>query len=302
MSRSESSIASSRPRSTNLSPNFSHGRSNSKAVCKFGTVTLWIVFLYVGLYATPPVTPEAQAHYLQLANDATEMYGKEIMEASIVEETAQSFADDMKVWFWKFKSEDYVAEVRRRQALADELHRYSVQLRNAHNELIAEAKDVVGIFSPYAVDEARDRFWRGVHGGNEFAKRLTFWQMVFNFGRTSGTPGEDNDVSIMGWLVQFIVNITIGLIGALFGFAASLPAIIQSYHPEFLSALTFYMLALGGAISVVIGIIAAMVGCLVGGVVAFIGVLKLCVCVLSIGGNLRLQRRTRYQGLPLRNY
>ena len=47
---------------------------------------------------------------------------------------------------------------------------------------VYKAKALVGVFSDYAVDEAREKFWKSIESGQSFGKRMTFWDAIFSIG------------------------------------------------------------------------------------------------------------------------
>ena len=59
-------------------------------------------------------------------------------------------------------------------------------------------------------------------------------------------------------VLRIILNLTLGLIGALFSFMFSLYGLVSSYQPDFFTAFTFYAFGLLAATSVVVGLVGAM--------------------------------------------
>ena len=93
----------------------------------------------------------------------------------------------------------------------------ALQERNA---LESEAKAAVGLWSQYGVDEVRERFWKAYESGKDFAKRMTWWDVMFGVG------GRNRDEELLGtllrWLGQIMMNFTVGLVSALFSFGFAL--------------------------------------------------------------------------------
>ncbi len=52
-------------------------------------------------------------------------------------------------------------------------------LHQNEEAIISEAKSTVGLFSTYGVYETRDLFWQRFNQGKQFAKRQSFWDMIF---------------------------------------------------------------------------------------------------------------------------
>ena len=76
----------------------------------------------------------------------------------------------------------------------------------------------VGIMSEYGVQETRDMFWGVFSGGKDFAKRQSMWDLLF----TGLRWGKDEELFsvVIRWLVQLLINFTIGMVGALVVFIA----------------------------------------------------------------------------------
>eukprot|EP00516_Mucochytrium_quahogii_P003425 CAMPEP_0203757070 /NCGR_PEP_ID=MMETSP0098-20131031/10221_1 /ASSEMBLY_ACC=CAM_ASM_000208 /TAXON_ID=96639 /ORGANISM=" , Strain NY0313808BC1" /LENGTH=215 /DNA_ID=CAMNT_0050649183 /DNA_START=101 /DNA_END=745 /DNA_ORIENTATION=- len=84
-------------------------------------------------------------------------------------------------------------------------------------EIQSEAKSVVGVFSEYGVQEVRDLFWSQFAGGKDFAKRSSWWDLIF---MSIGSMGRDESLMefALRFLMNMLMNFTIGLVGALIGF------------------------------------------------------------------------------------
>lgn len=105
----------------------------------------------------------------------------------------------------------------------------TAKLRAAVREqkaLESEAKASVGIWSQYGIDEVRERFWRAYQDGKDFAKRMTFWDVLLGVG---GRRDEELYVTMLRYLGQIMMNFTIGLISALVSFAISLAYMLWEY-------------------------------------------------------------------------
>lgn len=87
----------------------------------------------------------------------------------------------------------------------------------AQFKALSEAKGKVGIFSMYAVQEARDLFWGSMGQGKAFAKRASMWDLLF---MGLGSMGRDEGmVSFLFRLaLNVLMNFTLGLLGATVGF------------------------------------------------------------------------------------
>merc|ERR1719152_387109 len=126
------------------------------------------------------------------------------------------------------------------------------------NALQSEAKAAVGIWSQYGIDEVRERFWKAYESGKDFAKRMTFWDVMFGVGGR----GRDEELlgTILRWAGQIMMNFTVGLVSALFSFMFSLVSMLWEYKVSYLSGFLFFAVAMTGA--------SAMVATFIGGMYA----------------------------------
>ena len=85
------------------------------------------------------------------------------------------------------------------QAIYDEAKRREEAITSA-------AKSEVGIMSQFGVQETRDMFWGVFAGGKEFAKRQSWWDLIFSGLRW----GRDEQLFsvILRWLIQLLFNFT----------------------------------------------------------------------------------------------
>jgi len=126
----------------------------------------------------------------------------------------------------------------------------------------------VGIWSSYGIEDVRERFWKAYQGGKDFAKRMTFWDVVFGMGGR----GRDEEiyVTIIRWLGQIMMNFTVGLIAALFSFTFTLISMLWEYKVSYLSGLLFFLVAMSGASAMVATFIGGMYATAAGGLYAVI--------------------------------
>lgn len=129
--------------------------------------------------------------------------------------------------------------------------------------VVAEAKSKIGIYSDVAVQETRDLFWSTFSKGKAFAKRSSWYDMIF---MSLGSMHRDESFFsvLIRWLFQLAINFTLGLIGAFTAFVWYLWDVVTSYKPDSFSALLFFALATITAFSVVatylVGLYAATAG------------------------------------------
>jgi len=226
-------------------------------------VVWWAFGLYALFMARAPYTPTAaeEGLYSELMQQA--VFSPEAREAQQEFMHRQAELDKVHVFGWRWRAPyDQLVPPRQRD-LEDARRRFDAALRE-RDALQSEAKAAVGLFSQYGVDEARDRFWKAYQSGKDFAKRMTFWDVMF------GLPSRDEEfyVTILRWLGQIMMNFTIGLLSALFSFGMSLVSMIWEYKAGYLSGLLFFLVAMSGASAMVATFIGGMYGTAVGGVLA----------------------------------
>ena len=255
---------------------------------KLYTGMLWWVFgLYVLFYARAPYKPSAaeEQTYGELMQQA--IFSEEAKEAQNDLLTAERRLAEVHVFGWRWRS-PYSQQVPPRMRSVDEARgrlEFQLQQRNA---LISEAKAQVGIWSEYGVEEVRDRFWKAYQSGKDFAKRMTWWDLILGVG---GRRDEEAWVTMFRYLAQIMMNFTIGLISALFSFCFSLVSMLWEYKTSYLSGLLFFLVAMSGASAMVATFIGGMYTVAVGGVY---------VVLQSNANNPRLQGRRQNQVLGAR--
>ena len=74
--------------------------------------------------------------------------------------------------------------------------------KDAHYKALSTAKSKVGVFSIYAVEEARDLFWGTFAQGKGFAKRASTWDLIF-----MGIGSMGRDEGIMAFILRFAVHV-----------------------------------------------------------------------------------------------
>jgi len=134
-------------------------------------------------------------------------------------------------------------------------YQYDVQVR-AENDAVSDAKAQVGIMSEYGVQETRDMFWGVFAGGKDFAKRSSMWDLIFMGWRW----GRDETLVtvVLRWLMQLLMNFTLGLIGALFVFVWRLWGLIAAYQPDPFTAVMYFGAAALSATVCVLSYLAIM--------------------------------------------
>jgi hypothetical protein len=78
--------------------------------------------------------------------------------------------------------------------------------KDAHYKALSAAKSKVGVFSIYAVEEARDLFWGTFAQGKGFAKRASTWDLIF-----MGIGSMGRDEGMIAFILRFAVHVRLPL-------------------------------------------------------------------------------------------
>lgn len=223
----------------------------------------WAFGLYALFVARAPFTPSpaAEQAYSDLMQQA--VFSEEAREAQGVLRQAQHDLDQVHVLGWRWRTPYDKLVPPRQRMVAEAQGRLNAALRES-DALKSEAKSQVGIWSQYGVDEVRERFWTAYQSGKDFAKRMTFWDVMFGVG--GGRRDEELVATLLRWLGQIMMNFTIGLVSALFSFAFSLVGMLWEYKVSYLSGALFFAVAMSGASAMVFTFVGGMYATAVGGV------------------------------------
>ena len=232
---------------------------------KLYTAVIWYAFgLYVLFVARAPFTPspEDEQKYSDLMQAA--VWSPEMKDAQDEYFAAERRLNEVHVFGWRWR-EPYSQLVPPRQAELDQKRaKLNVALKE-RDALKSEAKAAVGLWSQYGVDEVRDRWWEAYQAGKDFAKRMTWWDVMFGIG---GRGNRDEELlgTLLRWLGQIMMNFTVGLISALFSFCFALVSVIWEYKASYLSGLVFFLVAMTGASAMVATFVGGMYATAAGGV------------------------------------
>ena len=237
------------------------GRALKSYKVRMGLV-LWAIGLFFMLLAPGlnTVTPEMKATYEGMVVEAANM--PEYHEAYSKFREAQEYADENKVWFWRFR-EPYKTLVDQRQRVADKWAAELTKAEREQEDKMKQARAYVGLWSDIGLTDLRARFWGAFEKGKVFAQQQTFYHMIMRI-----LLARDEDVlsMVFNWVFVAVTNFTTGLVGALFYFLFSLVNMVFSYQPDPLSATAFVMLGFIGAASIVASYLLAIYGMVASGV------------------------------------
>lgn len=224
------------------------------------SVSLWVIGLLIAAFANgftvDDATRESHSINLQHANDVD---AKELEKAFRSYHRADQQYRETKGWFWSCdercnRAYDKVgmarAEVDRVQAKRD--------------RLITDARQEVGIWSTFGVGDVRKSFWAAWQSGKDFAARYTMMDAMFMMFAGK----EESMASMMVKLFfQYLMNLTMGIIGAFFYFIYNVYTLIVSYGETTLSGIAFFLLVLVAAVSTIGTYLFAIYGTVAGGTV-----------------------------------
>lgn len=142
--------------------------------------------------------------------------------------------------------------------------REAVYLReNAKRQALRdEANKIVGIWSEYGLEATRQGFWKAYEKGKQFAKSMTWWDVMFTAFGASGRGGRDENlvVYLLQWVLRIAMNFTIGFLYSLVSFLINLFWIIADFSPDPTSAVAFYLCGFVAATAMVVSVLVAMYG------------------------------------------
>lgn len=153
----------------------------------------------------------------------------------------------------------------RNKARMDNTKRVLDEIRAEGNNRMSDAKAVAGLMSEIGVGEVKDSFWEYFAQGKKFAKRQSMWDAMFMGMRSMG-----RDESMLEYglkvLLQVLLNFSLGLVMAFIAFVFGLWSIIQSYQPNPISALAFFLATVCAGFAFVATYLFALYGLAAGGV------------------------------------
>eukprot|EP00928_Gymnodinium_smaydae_P078358 TRINITY_DN6222_c1_g4_i1.p2 TRINITY_DN6222_c1_g4~~TRINITY_DN6222_c1_g4_i1.p2 ORF type:complete len:301 (+),score=73.94 TRINITY_DN6222_c1_g4_i1:209-1111(+) len=234
--------------------------STAKSVVKNRpvSVSLWVVGLLLAAFATGFKVDEATAmsHSINLQH-AQEVGAKELATAMRNYQQADQKYRQLKGWFWSCDARCQQAYDRVKMATA-EIER----IQSKRDAIITEARQEVGIWSTYGVQDVRDSFWAAWKSGKDFAARYTMMDAMFMM---IGGREETMASMVIKIVFQYVVNLTMGIIGAFFFFVYNVYTLIVSYGEPALSGLAFFLLVLVAGLSTIGTYLFAIYGTVAGG-------------------------------------
>lgn len=220
-------------------------------------VSVWALGLLLAASAGGlPVSDSAQEAYSYMRQKAEVVDSRE-RDRSLVElEKLEQNYYNAKGWFGACDDTCMKAYDKVQMARAD-----VIRVTKRRDDMLAEGRREVGIWSAFGVQDVRDCFWSAWKSGKAFAARLTMYDALFMMG------GRDDTLVtiVLRLVIQYVINLTMGLVGAFFFFVYNVYCLILSYGSTVLSGLAFFLLAAVAGLSVVASYLGAMYGVVAGG-------------------------------------
>lgn len=221
-------------------------------------VSMWVIGLLIAAFANGfSVDDITRESYTATRQMAEEVERTELAKAERAFRAADDRYYNAKGWFWscdnrcqKLKDQADMAK--------SEVHR----LERKRDQIMTDARREVGIWSTFGVREVRDSFWKAWQWGKDTAARMTMYDAMFAMFSSK----EETAVSMILKLVfQYIVNLTMGLVMAFFGFLYSAYTLVVSYGEPTLSGIAFFLLVVVAGMATVGTYLCAIYGTVVCG-------------------------------------
>jgi hypothetical protein len=224
------------------------------------SVGLWVFGLLIAAFANGfAVDDTTRESYLINLQQAQDVDAKELEKAYRGYHRAEEQYRNAKGWF--FSCDDKCNRAYDKVGMAKaELTRVQAK----RDRLTTEARQEVGIWSTFGVTDVRNSFWAAWKSGKDFAARMSMMDAMFMM--IGGK--EETLVSMMVKIFfQYLINLTMGIIGAFFYFMYNVYTLIVSYGEQSLSAIAFFLLVLVAAMATIGTYLFAMFGTVAGGTV-----------------------------------
>lgn len=222
------------------------------------TVSLWAFGLLLAAFAKGfAVSETTQEAYAITLSHAQEVERGELSKVLREMNNAESRYYNAKGWFWS--CDDRCQKMKDKFDMArGEVERVTAK----RDKIMKEARKEVGIWSVFGVKDVRDAFWRAWQSGKDFAARYTMMDAMFMM---IGGKEETLVSMVLKLVMQYIVNLTMGLIGALFFFIYNVYALICAYGESAMSGLAFFLLVVVASLATVSTYLFAIYGTVAGG-------------------------------------
>lgn len=223
------------------------------------TVSLWVLGLLLAAFANGfSVDDTTRASYSMTLEHAEEVDRQELGKALGNLRKAEERHYNAKGWFWSCDERCQKAKDKMEMAQAN-----VARVQKKRDSILNEARREVGIWSVFGVRDVRNSFWSAWQSGKDWAARWTMYDAFFMM-----MPGrkEESFLQVILQLVfQYLVNLTMGLIGAFFFFVYNVYSLICAYGEPALSGVAFFLLVVVAGIATVGTYLGAIFGGVAGG-------------------------------------
>jgi len=221
------------------------------------SASLWVLGLLLAAFAKGFSVDDATAEsYTVTLQHAQEVNSKELGNAIRAMQAAENRYYNSKGWF--------SCDARCNQAYdAYTMARADVdRVQQKRDRVITEARREVGIWSTFGVKDVRASFWSAWQSGKDFAARYTMMDAMFMMFAGK----EETMVSMLVKLFfQYLINLTMGIIGAFFYFVYNVYSLVVAYGEPALSGIAFFLLVVVAATATVGTYLVAIYGTVAGG-------------------------------------
>lgn len=220
---------------------------------------LWVVGLGLALFFSGfAASPEAEAR-----RDAEQPTAAELLHldnAMRREWNARHEYDESKGWFWSCPEPACPAARAEYEQASAALVEARAMVRDAQKR----ANSHVGMFSQHAVSEARALFWERAESGREFARRQSWFDLLFGMF-FHGVARMNDEEGILGFAIRMLIrvmwNVVIAISGTFVSFAFSVRDVISMYSSSWADGLVFWLGAILAALAVSITACGVCCGC-----------------------------------------
>lgn len=221
-------------------------------------VSMWVLGLLLAAFANGFKVDDLQAESYKVTLDmAEEVDRTELNKAHRALAAAEDRHYQTKGWFWQCDN-----RCQKEKDKADMAQAEVYRLMKKRDQIMSDARSEVGIWSTFGVSDVRASFWRAWKSGKDWAARYTMMDAMFMM---IGGKEETAASMMMKILMQYIINLTMGLIGAFFFFMYSAYTLVVSYGEPALSGIAFFLLVLVAGVATVGSYLCAIYGTVAGG-------------------------------------
>mmetsp|Transcript_60617 Transcript_60617/g.144453 ORF Transcript_60617/g.144453 Transcript_60617/m.144453 type:complete len:290 (-) Transcript_60617:124-993(-) len=221
-------------------------------------VSLWALGLLLASFAKGfTVDQVTEETYFLGVRDAQKVRDSELSKALHALDRAERTYYNSKGWFWQCDQRCMQNYDKYQMAKED-----TDRVQRKVDKIMQDARQEVGIWSSFGVQEVRGKFWAAWQSGKDLAMRYTMMDAVFMM--IGGK--EETLVSVLLKLAfQYAVNLTVGLVSAFFFFMYHVYSLLVNYGEPMMSGLAFFLLVLVAAASLIGTYLITMYGVVAGG-------------------------------------